>query len=147
MSLEFSVLLLVGSYCQFICTRGLQNRERNSLFCSEGDFVEKFEILYMSTLVLCVKIFSVLLLVQIALFTGVSLAAILGTSFGYITTLFTKDMEVQAIARSGLLVRISACLSLPISGSIILLVLSISNCIATAVYQPWPTHHFSCLHF
>ncbi|KAK1587153.1 hypothetical protein Q3G72_010179 [Acer saccharum] len=37
------------------------------------------------------------------LFTGVSLAAILGASFGYIATLFTKDVEVLRFATSGLL--------------------------------------------
>ncbi|KAK4844089.1 hypothetical protein QYF36_016316 [Acer negundo] len=37
------------------------------------------------------------------LFTGISLAAILGASFGYIATLFTKDVEVLRFATSGLL--------------------------------------------
>ncbi|TXG59888.1 hypothetical protein EZV62_014461 [Acer yangbiense] len=36
------------------------------------------------------------------LFTGISLAAILGASFGYIATLFTKDVEVLRFATSGL---------------------------------------------
>ncbi|KAL5752364.1 hypothetical protein ACOSP7_022550 [Xanthoceras sorbifolium] len=40
---------------------------------------------------------------KIGLFTGISLAAILGASFGYVATLFTKDIEVLGIARSGLL--------------------------------------------
>uniref|UniRef100_A0A2P2JZJ7 Protein DETOXIFICATION n=2 Tax=Rhizophora mucronata TaxID=61149 RepID=A0A2P2JZJ7_RHIMU len=37
------------------------------------------------------------------LFTGLSLAIMLGVSFGYLATLFTKDAEVLAIVRSGLL--------------------------------------------
>lgn len=37
------------------------------------------------------------------LFTGVSLAVILGASFGYLATLFTSDTQVLGIVRSGLL--------------------------------------------
>ncbi|KVI04052.1 hypothetical protein Ccrd_017656 [Cynara cardunculus var. scolymus] len=40
---------------------------------------------------------------QIGFVTGVSLAAILGISFGSIATLFTKDVEVLRIARTGVL--------------------------------------------
>ncbi|KAJ9550202.1 hypothetical protein OSB04_014247, partial [Centaurea solstitialis] len=43
------------------------------------------------------------LVLKIGLFTGVSLAAILGISFGSIATLFTKDIEVLRIARTGVL--------------------------------------------
>nr|DAD46572.1 TPA_asm: hypothetical protein HUJ06_016509 [Nelumbo nucifera] len=35
--------------------------------------------------------------------TGVTLAAILGTTFGFLATLFTKDMDVLVIVRSGVL--------------------------------------------
>jgi len=37
------------------------------------------------------------------LLTGVSLAAILGVSFGSLATLFTKDAEVLAVVRTGVL--------------------------------------------
>ncbi|RVW22448.1 Protein detoxification 45, chloroplastic [Vitis vinifera] len=40
---------------------------------------------------------------QTGLFTGISLAVILGVSFGSLATLFTKDAEVLDIVRSGLL--------------------------------------------
>ncbi|XP_015578860.1 protein DETOXIFICATION 45, chloroplastic [Ricinus communis] len=40
---------------------------------------------------------------KIGLLTGVSLAAILGVSFGSIATLFTKDAEVLGIVRTGIL--------------------------------------------
>ena len=41
---------------------------------------------------------------QTGLFTGISLAIILGVSFGSLATLFTTDSEVLGIIRSGLLV-------------------------------------------
>ena len=41
---------------------------------------------------------------QIGLLTGVSLAAILGVSFGSLATLFTKDAEVLGVVRTGILV-------------------------------------------
>lgn len=44
------------------------------------------------------------MLLQIGLFIGVSLAVILGTSFGSLATLFTKDAAVLEILRSGVLV-------------------------------------------
>ncbi|KAF7113282.1 hypothetical protein RHSIM_RhsimUnG0142600 [Rhododendron simsii] len=40
---------------------------------------------------------------KIGLLTGVSLAAILGVSFGSLATLFTKDAEVLAVVRTGVL--------------------------------------------
>ncbi|XP_062023615.1 protein DETOXIFICATION 45, chloroplastic-like [Rosa rugosa] len=42
-------------------------------------------------------------MLKIGLFIGVSLAVILGTSFGSIATLFTKDAAVLEILRSGVL--------------------------------------------
>jgi hypothetical protein len=41
---------------------------------------------------------------QIGLVTGISLAAILGVSFGSLATVFTKDAEVLEIVRTGVLV-------------------------------------------
>jgi hypothetical protein len=46
------------------------------------------------------------------LFTGISLAIILGVSFGSLASLFTNDSEVLGIVRSGLLVCISVCFGL-----------------------------------
>lgn len=43
-------------------------------------------------------------LFQIGVVTGVSLAAILGLSFGSLATLFTKDPKVLGIVRTGILV-------------------------------------------
>ncbi|GJY17183.1 hypothetical protein Tco_0388674 [Tanacetum coccineum] len=40
---------------------------------------------------------------QIGFLTGVALAAILGISFGSLPTLFTKNVEVLSIARTGVL--------------------------------------------
>lgn len=40
---------------------------------------------------------------QVGIFTGVSLAAILGLSFGSLATLFTQDAEVLGVVRSGIL--------------------------------------------
>ncbi|OVA11973.1 Multi antimicrobial extrusion protein [Macleaya cordata] len=52
------------------------------------------------------------LFLQTGLFTGVSLAIILGASFGNLATLFTKDAEVLGIVRSGILF---VCASQPIN--------------------------------
>lgn len=41
---------------------------------------------------------------QIGLITGMSLAAILGFSFGSLATLFTRDTDVLEIVRTGVLV-------------------------------------------
>ena len=49
---------------------------------------------------------------QTGLFTGISLAIILGVSFGSLATLFTTDSEVLGIIRSGLLVCIYVRLGL-----------------------------------
>lgn len=48
---------------------------------------------------------------QIGLLTGVSLAAILGVSFSSLATLFTKDAEVLAVVRTGVLVCFPTLLS------------------------------------
>lgn len=45
------------------------------------------------------------ILVQVGLFTGTILFAILGASFGSLATLFTKDADVLGIVRTGVLVR------------------------------------------
>jgi len=66
---------------------------------------------------------------QTGLFTGVSLAIILGVSFGSLATLFTNDSEVLGIVRSGLLVCISVSLgSCPIF-VICFIILFISSCL------------------
>lgn len=44
------------------------------------------------------------LVLQTGLITGVSLAVILGLSFGTLATLFTNDAQVLAVVRSGVLV-------------------------------------------
>ncbi|KAJ0016496.1 hypothetical protein Pint_11876 [Pistacia integerrima] len=43
-------------------------------------------------------------MLKIGVVTGVSLAAILGVSFGSLATLFTKDPKVLGIVRTGILV-------------------------------------------
>ena len=66
---------------------------------------------------------------QTGLFTGISLAIILGVSFGSLATLFTNDSEVLGIVRSGLLVCISVSLgSCPIF-VICFVILFISSCL------------------
>lgn len=42
---------------------------------------------------------------QIGIFTGVSLAAVLGVSFNSLSTFFTKDAEVLKLVATGVLVR------------------------------------------
>ncbi|KAJ4966575.1 hypothetical protein NE237_018424 [Protea cynaroides] len=42
-------------------------------------------------------------ILKLGVFTGISLGLILGASFGSLATLFTKDMEVLGIVRSGIL--------------------------------------------
>ncbi|XP_076924736.1 protein DETOXIFICATION 45, chloroplastic-like [Bidens hawaiensis] len=56
---------------------------------SEGDYKSVKDITYF--------------VLKIGFVTGVTLAAILGISFGSISTLFTKDIEVLKIARTGVL--------------------------------------------
>ncbi|XP_076942247.1 protein DETOXIFICATION 45, chloroplastic-like [Bidens hawaiensis] len=56
---------------------------------SEGDYKSVKDITYF--------------VLKIGFVTGVTLAAILGISFGSISTLFTKDIEVLKIARTGIL--------------------------------------------
>ncbi|KAF8405524.1 hypothetical protein HHK36_010431 [Tetracentron sinense] len=64
---------------------------------SKGDYATVKEITYF-----VLKNLTCILL-QTGLLTGVSLAVVLGVSFGHLATLFTKDPEVLRIVRSGIL--------------------------------------------